>query len=477
VHPIELGGDTFRQGYIHPDTVMALVKVLKKFLNLTGSYNVDTYHVVATSAVRDASNKDMLLDRILQETGLTINVLDAVEEERVIFQALDSFLEAERGAHRRVYRTLLLDLGGGSTEVMAIENKSIVLGGSRRLGTARIFHSMNPEDCEDNRAILESMIFNFVDSSKGILGGKIFDELFIRNQAFMKIICSHMNVKAPENGIRVSATVVKRIVAKLENESLASLCEKYDILNSEVEYALAAILIVKEYLRLSRAKKIFLANVDFLDGVIDDCITRIMGEDPQYNFRDQILNSVKGVASRYNVNLNHANKVLDLSIKLFDALAEFMGFSIIDRIYLKSAAILHDIGRFISDLDHHKHSKYIVSWSEFVGLNSYDRDLVALICRYHRKGRPRLSHSDYAALSQTDRVRVSKLASIIRIADALDRSHLQHISDIDVELADGALNIRAKAENDLSVEKNALKVKSQLFNDLTGMEVNLEREW
>jgi exopolyphosphatase/guanosine-5'-triphosphate,3'-diphosphate pyrophosphatase len=321
------------------------------------------------------------------------------------------------------------------------------------------------------------MIFNFVDSSKGILGGKIFDELFIRNQAFMKIICSHMNVKAPENGIRVSATVVKRIVAKLENESLASLCEKYDILNSEVEYALAAILIVKEYLRLSRAKKIFLANVDFLDGVIDDCITRIMGEDPQYNFRDQILNSVKGVASRYNVNLNHANKVLDLSIKLFDALAEFMGFSIIDRIYLKSAAILHDIGRFISDLDHHKHSKYIVSWSEFVGLNSYDRDLVALICRYHRKGRPRLSHSDYAALSQTDRVRVSKLASIIRIADALDRSHLQHISDIDVELADGALNIRAKAENDLSVEKNALKVKSQLFNDLTGMEVNLEREW
>ena len=191
-------------------------------------------------------------------------------------------------------------------------------------------------------------------------------------------------------------------------------------------------------------------------------------------FQTEVIRSADSVARKFRVHRSHSAQVARLSQLLFENTTDLHQLNEHDALLLQCAAILHECGNYISVRAHHKHSHYIVQNSEIFGLGQRDISIIALIARYHRKSGPKSNHAGYRTLNSEDRMRVSKLSSILRIADALDRSHSSRIGDIEVSVVKQKLIIELTGIPDASVERLAMRSKSDLFHDIFGLRVTIE---
>jgi exopolyphosphatase/guanosine-5'-triphosphate,3'-diphosphate pyrophosphatase len=165
--------------------------------------------------------------------------------------------------------------------------------------------------------------------------------------------------------------------------------------------------------------------------------------------------------------------VAELCLILFDALSSIHGMNRQDRMLLEVAALLHDIGMYIGGSKHHKHGQYIVANSEIFGLHQDEIAIIANVIRYHRGKPPSNADISYIALQKEDRILVLKMASILRIADALDRGHSQQIRRIAVERRGESILLRTQGSWDLSLEQIGLDEKADMFQDVFGYKILL----
>lgn len=473
VHPIAIGTDTFREGYIAASTAKALTEVLTRFARVLKEYGISECHTVATSALREATNRDVLVDRIHHDSGLSVRILDAAEESRLTYQMLLPFLR-QNGLDAEDH-ALVLDLGGGSTEIMVLEGLRVQISGARRFGTSRLILNASRDDETDSRILLDSMISSFVSSAEELYREIPVRECLVINTTLAGLFSRDEQAETIPGGLRLPLQPVWQAIEDVTSLPRASLAERFGLGPSETELLLPTFLVLSEFLRTIPVSRLFLPRLDFLTGVLIDASLNHFGVDPLDTFRDHILSATLSLAERYNVHGAHALQVRRLSRQLFDVLAGYLGLTTKDRLYLEVAALLHDIGRFINDCDHHKHGAYIVQHSELLGFSEEEHQIIALIVRYHRKGRPRLTHGDFARLTTTQRLQVSKLAALLRIADALDRDHEERVRQLHVEIGEAELNLGAEATGDLSIEKAALRSKGAYFEELTGLTLNLRR--
>jgi len=141
---------------------------------------------------------------------------------------------------------------------------------------------------------------------------------------------------------------------------------------------------------------------------------------------------------------------------------------------LETAAILHEVGIFVSSRAHHKHTYYIIANSEIFGFDPRELELVAHIARYHRRSRPKSSHTEYSRLSREQRMIINKLAALLRVADALDINRTQDITDFACSIRNDELIITSSGRSDLTMERRALARKGDLFEEIFGLKILLE---
>jgi exopolyphosphatase / guanosine-5'-triphosphate,3'-diphosphate pyrophosphatase len=215
-------------------------------------------------------------------------------------------------------------------------------------------------------------------------------------------------------------------------------------------------------------------RVSLKDGIVLDLLRQEKDGDRSRDLREQILVSCRLLAARYRVDLPHADKVASLAGRIFDQTESIHQLGGKSRILLEAAALLHDIGYYISMQKHHKHSYYIIANSEIVGLSPAERLLVAHIARYHRKSPPRADHAEFEGLPKRDRAAVRGLAGILRIADALDKEHADSIEEISCKLGDSQLVIHAKGKTSGRLEGWGMKKNAELFRETFGVDVRLK---
>ncbi|MBN2711634.1 MAG: HD domain-containing protein [Planctomycetes bacterium] len=473
VHPVSLGVDTFQCGHIRPVTMRAVCQVLSNFSRVLKQYEVEEVRAVATSAIREASNQDVVIDRIRHESGIDLLVLDAVEESRLTYKTILPFLKKRLRSKKR--HTMLIDLGGGSTEIMVLKGHDLAFAGSRRLGMSRIFHSSAQAECQDSQAMLETAIRNIVGSTEDLYRAYPIKECVIINGLLVNSLSDEKKVEAFEDGICLSSESFRKASVESAGMNSQERSERFDIGPADSELLLPAMMITQAFLDTLSVKRIFFVDADMMQGMLGDLISEINGKDPLEEFNRQIICSAQGLADKYHYDKKHAEQVHKLCCQLFDSFSAFLDLDAKDRIFLRVAAIIHDIGMFVSELAHHKHSYYLIRWSEIVGLSDDDREIIAQVVRYHRKASPSPTHSEYMALSVRDRIKVSKLASILRIADALDRRHRQDIHSLHAKITDDELIIKAETTGDLMVEQAAMLDKGNLFSEITGIKVVLKK--
>jgi exopolyphosphatase/guanosine-5'-triphosphate,3'-diphosphate pyrophosphatase len=193
----------------------------------------------------------------------------------------------------------------------------------------------------------------------------------------------------------------------------------------------------------------------------------------QEEFYSQIIASAMNLGRRYHIDEAHHQQVVKLSMILFDALAQEHGMKSRERMMLSAAASLHDIGRYVRSADHQKHGQYLVANSEIFGLQRDELNIIANVIRYHRGDPPSPQDIDYLALEREERVLVLKMASLLRVADALDRGHSQNIKNFTVEKHSETLVLHIEGVHDLSFERIGLEEKADLFQDVFGYRVVL----
>jgi exopolyphosphatase / guanosine-5'-triphosphate,3'-diphosphate pyrophosphatase len=234
--------------------------------------------------------------------------------------------------------------------------------------------------------------------------------------------------------------------------------------------ALEINLAIAESLKLS---EVHIPATEYEQGLLHDLL---LSRDLTGNFAEEVIRSARILAERYQSDPGHGEHVAALCGRFFEELTALHQLTPHDGLLLQVAAILHEVGTYISPRAHHKHSEYIILNSEIFGLDRLDVTLVALIARYHRHSGPRLEHPSYGALTTDERIRVSKLAAILRVADALERTHAQRVSQIEIRREASKLRLRLPSIADAAVERLAMASKADLFEQIFGLSVVIDED-
>jgi len=468
---VDLGRDTFTRGRIRRGTTEDCVAVLHSYGRLVAEYgitNPNQVRVVATSAVREATNRLSFLDRVYVATGLEIEPIDEAEVNRITYLGVQPMIESHPSLGD--VQSIVTEVGGGNTEILLVQAGDVIHSNTYQLGSQRLRESLTRAPRGSLVELMRSEVRRTMDQ--------------VRRNVPWK---APVEVVALGGDIRFAAQQLvpdwsRDELVCLKVEGIAGLCDEILELSTDdivrrfqVSYPDAnvvgpALLCYLELARTFDRDQLFVCNVNLRDGLLREMASEDGWSD---DFARQVTRSAVDLGRKYQFDESHALHVAGLSKQLFKQLAEEHQLEPRFGMLLHTAALLHEIGRFVSGRSLHKHSMYLIQQSALFGLTQTDMLLVALVARYHRGASPKPSHLGYAKLDRDQRIAVTKLAALLRVATALDSSRSGRVSDFNCKKSDNRLVITIPGIEDLSIEQLTLNRNGLLFQQIFGKSVLL----
>jgi exopolyphosphatase/guanosine-5'-triphosphate,3'-diphosphate pyrophosphatase len=190
-----------------------------------------------------------------------------------------------------------------------------------------------------------------------------------------------------------------------------------------------------------------------------------------FSHPDVALEQVIALAEGYDYEVGHSCQDARLALRIFDLTASLHGLDDDHRDLLHYAAILHDIGYWYDYENHHKHAFRMIMEADLSSLSAREKLIVANVARYHRSARPKLKHKGFALLEPEDREIATKLAAILRLADGLDRGHVNAVEDLDCEIYGDTVIFTVHPPEGNDLERWAGRKKSRFFAEVFGVRV------
>lgn len=472
VQPVSLGMESFVTGKIDRRTTERCISALKTYRSKLKEYQIgsEQVRVVATSAVREARNRLEFVDRIYTQTGFVIEPFDEAEVHRVtylgVLGVLDQHPEISSGL------TCVIEIGGGSTESLVLEGRDVVFARTFRLGALRLRRTLDiyRTPTAKVREIMEAQVDQLVSAISKEIGNRSIDRLLVMG-GDVRLAISVLKRAGMETDLEtLNLAVLETFVDEIWSRSPDELISRYRLSIADAESLGPALLAYANIAREFKQSNLLVANTHMRDGLMKEMA---LAGNWSEAIRHQIIRSATAIAEKYQVDMAHASHVASLAASLFDGLGPDLRLGQTRRLVLHVAALLHEIGLFVSHRSYHKHSMYLIRNSVFFGLGSRNLNLAALVARYHRRASPQPTHHEYSSLSRKDRVSVAKLAGILRVAKALDASRQQRIHDFQVERNGRHFIITVPNVTDIALEQLELRQNCSLFEDVFGLKVVL----
>ncbi|MFO7822136.1 MAG: Ppx/GppA phosphatase family protein [Lentisphaeria bacterium] len=469
--PVSLGTDTFTSGNLGMDAIEEGVQALAKFRHVLDEYRISDkkqLRVVATSGVREARNRYVFVDRVKIATGLDVEVVDEAEVNRLTYLGMQPLFEQYEDLQG--VQSLIVEVGGGSTEVLAVRDSDLIFSQSYRLGSLRLREMLTSfrAPLPRQRKVIESHIRQTVREVEE--RAKNWDSLrLIGMGGDLRFAVDQTLVEADWHGLqRLSTRKLSEFTTKILDQSVDELVNTYHLAYPEAETLGPALLSYLRFVESLGLKELFVASTSMRDGVLNEMVSEKIWSG---HFAEQVLDSAMNLGRKYYFDESHCQHVAALSLTLFDELQEEHRLTPRHRLILQVAALLHDIGTYISERSHHKHSMYLIRNSTLFGIGRSEQIMISLIARYHRKALPKPRHEGYNELDQDNRIAMLKLAAILRVADALDRGHARRVGNIRVAKEAGRITVLVPRVPDLTLEQLALREKGELFTQVYGMDI------
>ena len=469
---IELGSDTYNKGYIEENNLNKLCDTLLKFRRKMKEYDVSDYRAYASSAVREAENASMIIERIKMCTDFDVQILSNSEQRFMNYKAfVATGMDVDVATHKN---NALLDIGAGSLQISIFDRRNLVQTQNLPIGAVRIRDYMTRfgSDTVDLETLMEEYASNAIIE---------FRNLFLNDKDIKSIIAigdgiNNLKKVGPELSIANSISreqfrILYKRVVDIKPEDLA---ERYGIPYERATLMLPMAIIYQSFLDNSRAEEILTPNVIFCDGIIADYMDKQGTFLMDKNFDQDILASVNTIAKKYKVNRAHVQNVSDNALAIFDSIRKLHGLGKRERLQLQIAAILHNCGKFVNMKDVSLISYHIVMATEILGLSHKEREEIANAVYYNGFYLPSELRAS-GRIGSADYMKVAKLTAILRLADVLDKSYKQKITNLRISLHDNTLVIYTDTLEDITLEAGMFKTNNILFEKVYGVKVVLKQ--
>ena len=471
---LPLGKDVFTKSVISQETQDQLIQILKRYREQLAGWGVEPKDTAcfALTAFRDAKNCDPIMDRILVQTGFRVHIIDGIEENKLMYLAVSDCIKDQPGYVKKD-DTVILNVGGSTTEIMMMSGGKMAGVHSLKIGTVRIDQQIK------NQASSYDDIERYVTESINNTKGSLESELNLSKVKQFIAVGSDVTLAALLVGQPISTFLweikkddFSKFVKDVQNYSVDECVARFKIQYSEAETLQVSLLIYDLFFNLTKAKTILVPETNIRSGFI---VSRNAGENEELKkeFSMQIIASAKNLLRKYHGDEKHAECVRMIAVKIYDAMKSEIALDEHARVLLEIAAILHDIGSFIRYDNHNIHSNYIIRNSEIFGLSRSDNTIVAEIAKYHKGNSVPQDEESFLMLPRPDRMTILKLTAILRIADAMDRGHIQKFNDFSVKLEQNNMIIQTKDSKNTVLEKIALSEKAGMFEEIFGYKVIL----
>ena len=473
---VRLGAGGLDGRALTAEAMSSALQALSKFKRIAESHRVDELRAVATSATREARNGGEFLARVERETGIRPRVISGVEEARLIHQAAVYGVDVAGG------RAVVIDIGGGSVEITLGTSTSVELARSFKIGAIRLterFVKSDPLSDRDERRIVKHVVGD-IDRYCAQIVESGFDRVIGTSGTILAMgaVAATAARGVPPSELRnlhVSAKQIRRLRKEMLNLDIEQRLHIPGLDPRRADIVVAGVVLLDTILRRLGAEEFTLCDLALREGLVLDYIRRHKRQIAQIdNIPDVRRRSTLELAERCNYYAPHAQQVARLALAIFDQTRALHGLSDREREWLEYAALMHDIGAHISYTGHHKHSYYLIKNGDLRGFHPDEIEVMALVARYHRRGTPRRSHGPYAGLPPAQRRSVKTLASILRVAESLDRSHAQPISGIEVHDHGKDMVVTLHSSGDAELEVWATGRHLEPFQELVKKPVRIE---
>ncbi|MFO1464615.1 MAG: Ppx/GppA phosphatase family protein [bacterium] len=466
-----LGDGTMAKRYLSKAVMERGLATIRKFYFLAQSKGIQKIVAVATSAVREAQNGGDFIRKILKETKIRVRVITGEEEGRLIYLGVKHSLELPEG------NTVIIDIGGGSVELLVVNPQRILFLKSLKLGAARLKQLFLRKGTEKEIRRLDKHISGLLKSIAPQVKELGFQHAIGTSGTLNSLAAMAWYAQgkagdySPRDGL-LHYGELKELYQRLAHSSPEERAgmKGLDPLRNDLIVSGAAV--AAGFMKALGISRLKLCDKAIREGMVYDYIAR-------HRFRlkseeaipDVRLRNVLRLAAKCNYEKTHGEHTAKLALQIFDQTRRLHKLAGPDRELLEYASLLHDIGYHISFSSHHKHAYYLIKNAGLNGFSDEEIDILALAARYHRRGMPKKDHPEFGALPKSARRRTSWLAAILRIADALDRSHFSVVDGVEVKVKKKSVTFALRAQNDAEYELWDAKQKCDLFHKLAGREL------
>lgn len=468
--PLPVASDIFRTGTLTRGTLEQAAAILRDFLLSTREYGMtpDAIRLYTTNILSEAANHEIFLNRLQVGTGLSARVIDDGDMTRLVYQIARRLLDKQPRLAEG--RTFVSHIGPGNTRALYFKQGRLAMYSNHRLGIFRAREAMTGPEGESPQHLshLEEQIRGVVDHLAQDYAGCKFDH--------------HVAIGAEIQSVAPLLAPPRHGACRVQEADLARFTEKIALLTPDelvrrlhVHYTGGEGIVPALQTNLALATRfgddvVWVPEGDFQRDLMQDLVTERPRTD---SFQEEVMQAACEIGVRYKTDRRHADHVAAFARQLFRELRHLHGLDARYELVLRVAAILHEVGMFISPREHHKHSLYILMQTEIFGLSTSERELVALLARYHRRYNPERGHPHFSDLDREERMIVFKLAALLRIADALDRSHAQRVKSILLRPEAGRLTIVTPGVEDTTIEQIAIQSKCGIFREIYGYDIVL----
>lgn len=473
---VRLGSASGDMKRLHPDSIDRGIDTLRRFRQIADVSGAKVY-AVATSAVREAENAQLFIDRARQEAGVDVEVVSGVEEARLIHLGVLQALE--------VYdrRLVLIDIGGGSTEVLVGERGESLTAASLKLGairlTKRFFRTgrLHPSAVDSCRRFVRS---NLVPVARQVrrLGFDVAVGSSGTIQTVAAMACAARGDALPRtfNGFEVTRKEIRSVVEALVGADTVEERRRLPGIDpARADILLAGAIILEQVTGELGVERLVVSDYALREGVLLDALARERGG-ALHHLQDLRRRSVLHLVELMDEDPEHSRRAAELALSLFDQTRRWHGLGDGARELLEAGTLLANVGLFVSHSGHHKHSYYVIRNTDHLsGFNDHEIELIALIARYHRKSAPKVKHPEFARLRPVDQEMVRAAAALSRLGIALDRTRSGAVESVSVRESNSEIVIEARpaGEADLTLEVFTAAERTSLLEEVLGRPVRV----
>lgn len=459
---IELGRDAYSKGSIGYELAEALCDTLAEYKKIMDSYRVDSYEAYAAAAFRDAENELFIIDQIRIRTGLVVRVLSNSEHRFISYKSVAMREEFENMIQKGA---AVLDAGGGGMQITVFSEGKVVTTQHLALGTMKMREQLARKS--SNIAQYELQIEELVDKELEVFKAMYLEDVKVKYLIiigdYISEISKNVEKNREENTIEVSRFL--KYIKKLDKKTLEQISEELNLSNESDALVIPYMMIFKCMAENIGADSLWVPGTNVSDGIAFDYAEKNHMIKVAHDFEADVLSAAKNLSERYLSFTPHIDALTQMATSIYDAMKKVHGLGKRERLLLQVAAILHDCGKYISFANGPSCSYDIIMASEIIGLTHLEREIVANTVLYNTWQLP--AYEDVAEkLDHDSYITVAKLSAILRVSNAMDRSHKQKFKNVKVTVKGRELVITIETLDDIALEKSLFASKTSYFESV-----------